>query len=90
MVSFESVENVGTSPRTETVTDPSPAETGTGTSRGKKFVPVPVPVTPVPAIPHGFAFPCPSLLTTHAEHDNTPSLVLFRAQILSCPLEGVC
>ena len=29
-------------------------------------------------------------LTTHAEHDNTPSLVLFRARILSCPLKGVC
>ena len=72
VVSFESVENVGTSPRTETVTDPSPAETGTGTSRGKKFVPVPVPVTPVPAIPHGFAFPCPSL-TIDEEGSTTTS-----------------
>ena len=47
--------------RTDHVTDPSPARTGTGTSRVIFFSPVPVPVTPVPAIPHGFLFPCPSL-----------------------------
>jgi len=47
---------------TDLVTDPSPAKTGTGTSRVTFFSPVPVPVTPVPAIPHGSGFPCPSLV----------------------------
>src|SRR6266540_265809 len=47
--------------QTDHVTHPSPAKTGTGMSRVIFFSPVPVPVTPVPVIPHGFAFPCPSL-----------------------------
>ena len=57
----ESGENVDTSRINDLVTDPSPAKTGTGMSRIKIWSPVPVPVTPVPAIPHGFTFPCPSL-----------------------------
>src|SRR6266511_2310353 len=34
------------------------------------------------------AFSCLASSTTPAEHKMTPSLVLFRAQILSCPLKG--
>ena len=47
---------------TEHVTYPSPAKTGTGTSQVIFSSSVPVSVTPVPAIPHGFGFLCPSLL----------------------------
>ena len=46
---------------TEHVTYPSPAKMGTGTSRVNFSSPIPIPVTPVPAIPHGFGFLCPSL-----------------------------
>ena len=80
--------------RTDLVTDPSPAKMGTGTSRVIFFSPVPVPVTPVPAIPHGFTFPCPSLCKQDLDSGTTQcqclimsfffSLVSFTYIIYSC------
>ena len=49
------------------VTYPSPAHTGTGMSRVTVWSPTPVPVCqPVPANPHGFSNPCPSLSDIHS------------------------
>ena len=75
----EGVENVALTVWTDLVTDPSPAKTGTGMLRVIFSSPVPIPVTPVPAIPHGFTFPCPSLarwalgrVRLSANHPHSP------------------